>query len=61
MSGVLVRHVQNAADYRDGQRIDRHCCIRGWEQRLSCLGDERRWLCRPIDRALGVRWVPVSA
>ena len=40
---------------------ERHCCVRGWEQRLSCLVDERRSLCRPVGRALGVRRVPVSA
>jgi len=38
-----------------------HCCVRGWEQWLSCLVDERRSLCRPVGRALGVRRVSVSA
>ncbi len=38
----------------------RHCCVRGWEQRLSCLVDECRSLCRPVGRVLGVRRVPVS-
>ena len=39
-----------------------HCWVRGgWEQRLSCLVDECRSLCRPVGRVLGVRRVPVSA